>query len=472
MRSLAEIRFRLAQELGNLWMLANPPRLGTASAVRLGCPDGRTVAGRLRGTAYAAEVERLAALDPVINAPSDLRYFRRIPYLDFEKVGDHKAIWEPNRHQHLVLLAQASLLTGRPEYAPAIERHLDSWYRGNPWLRGINWTSALEVAFRALSWLWVDHLVGDRLRGRRRLLEELFRHGCYLERNLSLYFSPNTHLLGEAVALHALGTAYPDWPRAARWRETGAQILDAESRRQVRPDGSYFEQSTYYHVYALDLFLLHAVLSGKVGPHLAPMADFLAVLLGPARELPFLGDDDGGRLFHPYGKRERFGRATLATAAAVLGRSDLPVEPEDSYEQACWWIGAAPAGRVRPASRLFPDAGLAVMVSGDVHAVFDAGPFGPGGAGHSHSDTLSLVVRVGEERILIDPGTYTYVAGAGWREAFRGSAAHNTLRLDGRNQATPAGPFRWMDKPEVKLLEVVRGPGDRPMPPAPADRGL
>ena len=36
-------------------------------------------------------------------------WFRRIPYLDFARVGDHKAIWELNRHQHLVTLAQAWL---------------------------------------------------------------------------------------------------------------------------------------------------------------------------------------------------------------------------------------------------------------------------------------------------------------------------------------------------------------------------
>jgi hypothetical protein len=35
---------------------------------------------------------------------SDLAYFRRIPYLDFRAVGDHKLVWELNRHQHLVLV--------------------------------------------------------------------------------------------------------------------------------------------------------------------------------------------------------------------------------------------------------------------------------------------------------------------------------------------------------------------------------
>jgi hypothetical protein len=93
------------------------------------------------------------------------------------------------------------------------------------------------------------------------------------------------------------------------------------------------------------------------------------------------------------------------------------------------------------------------MTAGDVHIVIKAGGFGEGSGGHSHSDVLSLVVRVGEREVLIDPGTYTYVADPVERDRFRGSAAHNTVRIDGRDQAIPAGPFRWLDKPQVKVLE-------------------
>ena len=92
-------------------------------------------------------------------------YFRRIPYLDMESVGDHKWIWELNRHQHLIVLAQAHLLTGRYEFISEIEEELTSWLAQNPFVRGINWVSALEVAFRALS-VWIDLLTGDRLRDR------------------------------------------------------------------------------------------------------------------------------------------------------------------------------------------------------------------------------------------------------------------------------------------------------------------
>lgn len=133
------------------------------------------------------------------NVIGETRYFRLIPYLDVRRAGDHKVIWDLNRQQHLVVLAQAFLFTGRREFLDEIERQIESWFDDNPYMRGINWTSSLEVAFRALSWMWVLHLIGSHLHQRtiRQLAVGLYQHGRYLENNLSIYFSPNTHLLGK-----------------------------------------------------------------------------------------------------------------------------------------------------------------------------------------------------------------------------------------------------------------------------------
>lgn len=91
------------------------------------------------------------------------------------------------------------------------------------------------------------------------------------------------------------------------------------------------------------------------------------------------------------------------------------------------------------------------MSAAENHILIDAGPFGPWGSGHSHSDTLSIVARSGDHEILIDPGTYTYVADPGARNWFRGSAAHNTIRVDGLDQAKPVNPFRWSEQPGVSI---------------------
>src|ERR1700682_179803 len=423
-------------------------------------PDPCGAARRVAGTEFAGEAVKLAEqirahrfplLGGTVETGDEIRwrrdyrsgketgtgYFRLIPYLDAPRAGDHKNIWELNRHQHLVLLAQVWLITGDDAWFDEIVRELESWWGENPFQRGINWASALEVGFRALSWIWVDRMVGARFTSgfRERFLGELYRHGCHLEKNLSVYFSPNTHLLGEAVALHALGALFS----ATKWQETGGRIVREEMQRQVHEDGSHFEQSTYYHVYALDMFLFHGVLAGMDAAYLRTlerMAEYLDALMGSARRLPFLGDDDGGRFFHPYGRRDEFGLATLATCGVVLKRSEWIKSSEELCEQAVWWLGAevldhsCAGNEPERQSRLFPNAGVAVLRANGHEVLVDAGPFGSGRAGHSHSDSLSIVVRSADEDVLIDPGTYTYVGESEWREWFRGSGAHNTVRID------------------------------------------
>jgi heparinase II/III-like protein len=486
LRSAAEIAFRLKQEIVNAYQYASPPdvQLDPNFKPRIQLPDPAAIAAALQGTAFAEQVRSLAEQirqhrfpilgltvdtgpeipwrrDYTSGVETDLRYFRRIPYLDVRRTGDHKVIWEPNRHQHLVLLAQAFCFTGDSADLAEIRAQLESWFLANPYNRGINWASALEVAFRALSWIWTYHLVGGQMIAEFRMkwLRQLYQHACHLENNLSFYFSPNTHLLGEALALHVLGLFFAGLPRAAHWEQTGARVMREQMERQVRADGSHFEQSTYYHLYAADMFLLHAILAKPDREYmdkLEKMVEYLNAVMGPSRILPFLGDDDGGRLFHPYGDRSHFGRATLATAGIVLDRQHWQWDTTDLHEQAVWWLGAGvldrKPGEGKWESRLFSDAGVAAMTAGANQVLFDAGSFGPWGAGHSHADALSIVVRSGDEEILIDPGTCTYVGEQKWRDWFRGTEAHNTVRIDGRDQATAAGPFRWTNHPEVTIL--------------------
>jgi hypothetical protein len=488
MRSAREIGYRLRQEVTNLRLFAFPPGalIEPEGAARGVLPNGVEVAARLAGSSFAAEIEELAQkilthefpifgteikTGPSIDwrrdyknaKPNGTRYFRLVPYLDLDRTGDHKWIWELNRHQHLVVLAQAFLLSGNSEYLREIENQIRQWLQQNPFQRGMNWTSALEVAFRAMSWAWVTHLAGPHLtRDIREKIEwGLYLHSLYLGNNLSVYFSPNTHLLGEAVALHALGILFPHLPNARHAREIGGQLVRTQMNKQVREDGSHFEQSTYYHVYALDMFLFHAVLEAPDECYLSKlerMAEFLNRLLGADRRLPFLGDDDGGRWFHPYGERDTFGRATLACCNILFGEERWPCEVADYHSQACWWLPlkddlpSVALSRDALTSKFFPDSGLIFLEAANSKIVLDAGPMGSGSAGHSHADALSLTANIGGVDWLIDPGTFTYVGDAQDRNAFRGTAAHNTIRIDGLDQADPAGPFRWVNTPTVELL--------------------
>jgi len=491
MRSAKELQFRLRQEANNICLLIAPPAgrrpfRGVAPGF---LPPGKAAASRIASTAFAGEVVEIAEgllrhrfrifgteietgeaiewrRDYRNQIATGLPYFRFVSYLNATRSGDHKWIWELNRHQHLVVLAQAFLLSQDRRYLTEIEREIPGWLRQNPFQCGINWASALEVAFRAVSWMWVLHFAGPELSPDVQMALErgIYRHALHLETNLSIYFSPNTHLLGEAAALHAIGTLFPQFSNAERMRKLGRRTVIEQMERQVRADGSHFEQSSYYHVYALDMFLFSAIFEppGEVyRDTLARMAEFLYSLLkAGGGKLPFLGDDDGGRWFYPYGNRCSFGWGTLAACNAFFGEERWPCRSEDYRSMADWWFAveaptpspAASSPAATNSARLFPDAGLAILKAGECRVIMDAGPFGPGSAGHSHADSLSVLVNVRGEDWLIDPGTFTYVGKASDRDAFRGTAAHNTIRIDKLNQADAAGAFRWENPPEVELF--------------------
>src|SRR5205807_8897936 len=166
-----------------------------------------------------------------------LAFWSEVPYLD-PKCGDHKIIWELNRHQHWLTLGRAFWLTGDVRYRDHCIAELKSWMADNPPLMGINWASMLELGFRSLSWLWalnlfVDQTVDDPSPWTVDLLVALDRQLGHIERNLSYYFSPNTHLLGEAVALYVGGRVVPELAASPRRAALGRQILVNEIDRQI-----------------------------------------------------------------------------------------------------------------------------------------------------------------------------------------------------------------------------------------------
>src|SRR5690606_7317609 len=143
-------------------------------------------------------------------------------------------------------------------------------------------------------------------------------------------------------------------------------------------------------------YLLDGSRDIKLRSKIESMAAFAYGVSSASWRLPFIGGDDGGRLFHPYGDRSTFVRASVATCGALLGRHEWIRSPEDLLEIAAWWlpepiVEQAVTSAVTPTStsQNFPHTGLAVLTHGDVSVVLKHGGFGEGGGGHSHADTLS-----------------------------------------------------------------------------------
>jgi hypothetical protein len=403
----------------------------------------------------------------------------QIGYLDFGQVGDSKITWELNRHQHLVNLAKAYRLTGNEEFAEEVIRQWKHWQRENPYPIGINWASSLEVAFRSLSWIWILFLLLNSpvmtAELRRDWVRALAVSARHIDTYLSTYFSPNTHLLGEAVALFFIGTLFPGLKPARRWKERGWKVVLNAAKGQVHDDGFYFEQSTYYHVYALDFFLQARVLASLNEVQIPPEFDAVLLrmleallLLGRAGMVPQVGDDDGGRVFDP--RRNQAGDLLdpLSTGAALFQRGDFKFLCGNLREETLWLLG--PSGlasfedlqSTEPSSEsaALRQSGLYLMADAESgqQLLIDGGPQGPGTAGHGHADALSLTLVSNGRILLTDPGTLEYVGSTSAdRVAYRGTAAHNTMRVDGRDQAESVGPFAWAGFPNVRAENWVAG---------------
>jgi len=404
------------------------------------------------------------------------RHWSRIDHLDAAMVGDHKLLWELNRHQYLLAPAFCWLLDRDARRFDLIQSHLESWLVDNPPRQGVNWVSSLEVACRAITWCWLLSMLREapwKPDLRRRLAASLEAHARHVERYLSTYFSPNTHLTGEALGLFYLGTVLRHLPHAQRWRAKGAAILESALERQVYPDGVYFEQASQYHRYTAEIYLHYMLLAQATGwPVSDAVRDTLTRLFAVLRSLasgagviPLLGDDDGGLLLPLDHRPPDDVRALLLAAGVALRRPDLSATAQAPQSAAYWLCGIERTDRVRaePAAdpgwrdMYFARGGLAVLRDGwDPSAavgVIDAGPHGALSCGHSHADALAMTLTLGRTPLFIDRGTLTYTGTE--RNEFRATLSHNTLEIDGVSSVTPGTAFKWLPGIPARAQGVV-----------------
>jgi hypothetical protein len=417
--------------------------------------------------------------DPVTGrrSPSD-RYAFRINYRLEEQTGNIKQVWEISRLQHLTLLATAWYLTHDDAYARRVDEQLRSWWRENPFLSGIHWTSGIEIGIRLISLAWIRRLL-DGWPGAPGLFEhdelavrQIRWHQQYLAAFQSRGSSANNHVIAEAAGQLVASCAFPWFAESTRWRHKSARLLEDELARNTFPSGIGRELASDYQCFITELGLLAAVeaqqsdrpLSAATWQRLCAMTDSAAALADERLRPPRQGDDDEGR--------------ALLLDAPDLGRWPLLLSlGEVIFGRLSWWpptqasasssiIGAMiPVRRDvagRPAQRpaRFADSGTTLLRSAgeqapEIWCRCDGGPHGfLSIAAHAHADALSVEVRYGGVDILADPGTYCYHGEPEWRSYFRSTIAHNTAELGGRSQSSDGGPFLWLSHANAREIDV------------------
>jgi len=396
--------------------------------------------------------------------------------------ADVKYIWEVNRHQFLATVARAYAYSEREEYAGACIGMVDRWIEMNPPGIGVNWSSNLEIAVRSISWMWsIQFLLGSGALDDRMLetwLASLRRHRDYLVEHLSVYTDPTNHLIGEAAALAMLSIWLPEWNDSRRCRELAISTLTDAVAFQVAEDGIDIEQATSYQRFVLDLVLQVIALADRNAVEVPPvlrsraqaMLEAVADLIGHGSRAPRIGDSDDARGL-PFFTQDfwDFGEL-LAIGAAVLGDETGFAYGRPLTESAFWLGGGSrfpsasaanePQGVDQP--KLLSQGGYAILPSGadprSDRLIFDCGPLGyMPHCSHGHADLLSVLVNVGGEEFLVDPGTFAYHDDLGRRDVFRATRSHNTVEVGGRDQADAFDPFKWLNIPDAALERWYTG---------------
>ena len=410
-------------------------------------------------------------------------YCGDIEYSELDQPTDVKVPWELSRCQHFTRLGIAYWLTGSEQYAAEFVAETSDWIEANPFSYGVNWACAMDVALRAVSWIWGFHFfAGSRACAdaefRRRFLRALFLHGEFIVRHLEKADLNGNHYVCDGIGLVFLGCFFRRARPARSWLALGRRIVEREIFEQTTPDGVDFEQSTAYHRLVLEAFLTGYELLRRHGDpppdacwhRIERMCEFVQAYTKPDGRAPLIGDADDGRVQILGGQAIGDHRYLLSHAAVIFERGDFKASAGRCWEETFWLLGADAPDRFRgvrsqesPQSAAFAGAGFYVLRSPDAHLIIDCGEVGMRGrGGHGHNDILNFELSLNGLNVVTDCGAYLYTASREWRNRFRSTAFHNVLQIDGEELNRFVAPDAlWQLHDDARPIEPVLHVGER-----------
>jgi hypothetical protein len=388
-------------------------------------------------------------------------YYKDVREINFKDNSDIKIPWELSRFQHVPILGKAYWYTNDEKYAKEFVDQVTSWINENPPLFGVNWCSTMDVAIRAVNWVWgfyffrYSHSLTDSFR--LDFFKNILIHGRFIYDNLEFdrkfidgrFRRMNgNHYISNLVGLIYLGVLFPELYEAKQWLTKGLAELLKELEIEIYEDGIQWELSISYHRLVLEM-VISAIILCKANDIVIPdfilsriekMFDFVANYTKPDGMCPQIRDADNGRL-HILSQNDMNDHCYLLAIGAVLfNRSDFKQIATGKDEDVAWLLGPSghnifseiPPNEVSVQSKAFPHSGYYIMRQDNLHMAIIAAQIGMNGyyGGHAHNDFLSFELYAYDKTILTDCGTYVYSASPYWRNKFRSTASHNTVVID------------------------------------------
>lgn len=333
---------------------------------------------------------------------------------------DIRMVWEAARLQHITaLLFAAKSDTNIDQLRDFAKKALLDWINDNPFLTGPHYMSAMECGLRIPVFVYALKLLNNISENEISLLSRaIYEHAWWVSNRLSLYSSLGNHTVCECLGLLFAGALFKGNAEGKAWISSGIQLLDQEVSHQILDDGGPAEQSLSYHRFLLDLYWLASDFLNKNSlydctrwrPRLIVAEEFLEAFKSASGQSVSIGDSDDG----------------LAIAPGIV-----PARISFHKNQRF--------------CTTYKNSGYSVFhLDNDSILTFDHGPLGMAPLyNHGHADALSMTVSVKGRPIFIDPGTYRYNGVPELRKYFKGTRAHNTVTLDGLDQAVQETGFIW-----------------------------
>jgi hypothetical protein len=405
-----------------------------------------------------------STLTPIILSPEE-------PLVDWTQTritahdGDPKFTWEAGRFGWIYLLAQAYWLNRDESWVEAFWELSENFFQNNPPYRGAQWVSGQEVALRLISLVFASQVFAQAKTSTPARMEALARqiaiHAMRIPPTLAYaHAQNNNHLLSEAAGLFSAGMALPEHPQAARWRQSGWNLMQHGLLSQIAPDGVYIQHSANYHRLMLQLAMWVVALGGPKGfgfsqevcLRLQAATTWLAALLDPASGgMPNLGPNDGAYIL-------RLTQGTFSDYRPVLQAAwrmcfNEALLPPGKWDDLGLWLGFGSDPAVKPmvkrsscAPMVLPHPQLPSWVYLRA-AQFTARP--------GHADQLHFDLWWRGANLAADAGTYRYTAPSPWDNALAHSEVHNTVTVDGLEQMQRAGRFLYLDWAQAEQLECT-----------------
>ncbi|WP_369959536.1 heparinase II/III-family protein [Pseudomonas benzenivorans] len=390
---------------------------------------------------------------------------------DFDpSVGDIKLVWETSRFDWVLAFAQLAS-TGDALSLAQLNVWLADWCVQNPPYKGPHWKCGQEASIRVMHLSMAALLLGQAEAPARCLLMLVQMHLQRIEPTLSYAMAQdNNHGTSEAAALYIGGSwlKAQNIPGGERWLRLGRKWLENRAARLIGVDGSFSQYSLNYHRVMLDTFCMVEVwrrnlqlpqFSSKWYARSLAASEWLRTMINPLNgDGPNLGANDGARLLQLTDTDYRDFRPSVQLAMTLFANVRAYAD-DGPWNLPLRWLGLELPQSVAtsPTSHLFDEGGFAVLRSGSAMALlrYPRFRFRP-----SQADALHLDLWLGGRNLLRDAGTYSYNAEAQWLNYFPGTASHNTVQFDDRDQMPRLSRFLFGDWLKTSYIEPLSEEAD------------